>query len=31
LNDKHRHCLAKAGFVTLYRNQDTQSSLHQYV
>lgn len=29
-NDKHRLCLAKAGFVTLFRNQDSQSSLHQY-
>jgi SAM-dependent methyltransferase len=29
-NDKHRLCLAKAGFVTLFRNQDTRSSLHQY-
>lgn len=30
-NDKHRLCLAKAGFVTLFRNQDSQSSLHQYL
>jgi predicted RNA methylase len=29
-NDKHRLCLAQAGFVTLFRNQDSQSSLHQY-
>ena len=29
-NDQHRLCLAKAGFVTLFRNQDSQSSLHQY-
>ncbi|SDD48951.1 SAM-dependent methyltransferase [Massilia sp. PDC64] len=29
-NDKHRLCLATAGFVTLFRNQDSQSSLHQY-
>ena len=30
VNDQHRLCLAKAGFVTLFRNQDAQSSLHQY-
>lgn len=29
-NDQHRLCLAKAGFVTLFRNQDSQCSLHQY-
>ncbi len=29
-NDKHRLCLARAGFVTLFRNQDSQSSLHQF-
>jgi 16S rRNA G966 N2-methylase RsmD len=29
-NDQHRLCLAEAGFVTLFRNQDSQSSLHQY-
>ncbi|MGO4479936.1 methyltransferase domain-containing protein [Massilia sp. 2TAF26] len=30
-NDQHRLCLARAGFVTLFRNQDTQGSLHQYI
>jgi len=29
-NDKHRLCLATAGFVTLFRNQDSQASLHEY-
>lgn len=29
-NDQHRLCLARAGFVTLFRNQDTQASVHQY-
>lgn len=29
-NDQHRLCLARAGFVTLFRNQDSQGSLHQY-
>lgn len=30
-NDQHRHCLAKLGFVTLFRNQEAQASLHQYL
>lgn len=30
-NDQHRHCLAKLGFVTLFRNQDAQASLYQYI
>jgi SAM-dependent methyltransferase len=30
-NDQHRLCLARAGFVTLFRNQDSQGSLHQYL
>lgn len=30
-NDQHRLCLARVGFVTLFRNQDAQSSLHQYM
>ena len=30
-NDQHRLCLARAGFVTLFRNQDTQGSLHQHM
>jgi SAM-dependent methyltransferase len=30
-NDQHRHCLATRGFATLFRNQDSQCSLHQYL
>ncbi len=30
-NDQHRLCLAKLGFSTLFRNQDSQSSLYQYL
>lgn len=30
-NDQHRLCLAELGFATLFRNQDSQCSLHQYV
>lgn len=30
-NDQHRLCLASLGFATLFRNQDSQSSLHQYI
>lgn len=30
-NDQHRLCLAKLGFVTLFRNQDAQLSLYQYL
>lgn len=30
-NDKHRLCLAKAGFVTLFRNQYSSGSLHQFM
>ena len=30
-NDQHRQCLAKLGFATLFRNQDSQCSLHQYI
>lgn len=29
-NDQHRLCLARRGFVTLFRNQESQGSLHQY-
>lgn len=30
-NDQHRLCLAKLGFATLFRNQDSQGSLYQYL
>jgi SAM-dependent methyltransferase len=30
-NDKYGICLARAGFVTLFRNQQSQGSLHQYL
>ena len=30
-NDQHRLCLAKLGFATLFRSQDSQCSLHQYM
>lgn len=29
-NDQHRLCLARAGFVTLFRNQGSQGSVYQY-
>lgn len=30
-NDRDRLCMARLGFVTLFRNQDTRGSLHQYI
>lgn len=30
-NDQHRLCLARLGFSTLFRNQDSQNSLYQYL
>ena len=30
-NDQHRLCLARLGFATIFRNQDSQASLHQYI
>jgi SAM-dependent methyltransferase len=29
-NDQHRQCLARLGFATIFRNQDSQCSLYQY-
>jgi predicted RNA methylase len=30
-NDQHRLCLARLGFATVFRHQESQSSLHQYI
>ena len=30
-NDRHRHCIERLGFATLYRNEHTRGSLHQYL
>jgi SAM-dependent methyltransferase len=30
-NDRERLCIARLGFATLFRNQDSRGSLHQYI